>query len=311
LAVVQWGRKQVEVRMMTAMARVGLKVGNRYARKFTDIRESLKEDSSDYNIGRIYEICYGDYEGEEAKKWSSILEAKHMREMRLEYKLKPRNLRDKGGIEMCITKAKVDMVNKVWCKKGGTSLALSLKGETRLPAEMVAEKEKVKMMVKKNEGKAHRRQNGEFYLKKKVRINKTWCCPMCRVCRLSTYVHAVMQEGIWKMQYRGVNHPILKLDTIVEHDRGQVEGEEELEPMDDDDDSVLIQDLVEEEKEDDGKTGNKKKVMRIEKHEMSEFIVTVMAAQLTIWFSNTKAGDKRAASGNEIGNKKKKKVSPY
>ena len=181
LAAVNWGRTQVKQKMMFEMTRVGLKVGDRNAKLFTDIKDSLQADTSDSNIARIYEICYGDYEGEEAQKWSSSLEDKYMRDMRLEYKYKPNNLRDKGGIEMCITKAKVDMINKVWSKKGGTSLVLSLKGETGLPPEMVANR-----MIEKNEGgKVHRRQKGEFYLKKKVRKMIYWKCFVCHICRLT------------------------------------------------------------------------------------------------------------------------------
>ena len=51
----------------------------------------------------------------------------------LEYPCEATNMRDKGGIEKCITKAKGDMVEKVWGKNGGTRLVLSLKGEKDLP----------------------------------------------------------------------------------------------------------------------------------------------------------------------------------
>jgi hypothetical protein len=185
LAVVKWGRKQVMQKMMFAMTRVGLKVGDRHAKTFSDIKDSLVKDTSDSNIARIYEICYGDYEGEEAKRWSSTLEEKYMREQRLEYDFEPRNLRDKGGVEMCITKAKVDMINKVWSKQGGTSLVLSLKGETGLPPEMVEDRKREKMRIEKNEGKNHRRQNGEFYLKKKVRKMIHRSCSVRHICRLT------------------------------------------------------------------------------------------------------------------------------
>lgn len=169
LAAVEWGRVQVKKKMMYAMARVGLKVEGRHAKKFTDIKDSLRHDTSDANIARIYEICYGDYEGEEAKGWSSSLENKYMREMCLEYRCKPNSLRDKGGIEMCITKAKVDTVSKVWGTKDGTSLVLSLKGENGLPPKMIEDRKKAKELIQKREAKAPRRRNGEFYLKKKVR----------------------------------------------------------------------------------------------------------------------------------------------
>jgi hypothetical protein len=111
LAAAEWGRAQVKQKMMHAMTRVGLKVGNRHAKLFCDIKNSLREDSSNRNVARIYEMCYGDYEGEKAKRWSSNLEATHTPEMRLECRTHPSNLRDKGGIETCMTKAKEGRCN--------------------------------------------------------------------------------------------------------------------------------------------------------------------------------------------------------
>ena len=90
LKAVVWGRMQVKQKMMLAMARVGLKVGNQNANKFTDIKDSLRDDTSNAKITRIYKLCYGDYEeGEEEKRWSSSLEDKYMQEMRLKYRTKP------------------------------------------------------------------------------------------------------------------------------------------------------------------------------------------------------------------------------
>ena len=169
LTVVGWGKTQVKQKMMFAMTRVGLKVDGRHAKKFCDIKKSLRDDSSDENVAKIYEILYGDYEGVENKGWSSVLQEKYMLEQNLEYPVDAKNMRDKGGIEKCITKAKGDMVEKVW-GKGGTRLVLSLKGERNLPPEFVAERKKQKAMVDKREAKANRRNIGEFFLKKKVRL---------------------------------------------------------------------------------------------------------------------------------------------
>ena len=99
----------------------------------------------------------GTTEGEEAKWWSSSLEGKYMPEMHLEYRCKPKHLRDKGGIEMCITKAKVDMISKVWGKSNETSLVLSLKGETGLPSQMIADRKREKVLIEKKEAEAPRR----------------------------------------------------------------------------------------------------------------------------------------------------------
>ena len=182
-AAVAWGRNQVQTKMMTTMAAAGLKVGDRDARVFKDIRESLREDSSNQNLAKIYEICYGDYEGDEARRWSYSLEEKYMREGCLECECQPTSLRDKGGVEMCITKTKVDVVTEVW-GGDGTSLVLSLKDETQLPEKVIADKKRQKEMVDKTEAKADRRQKGEFYLKKKVRegsIGIVVCGYMCVV----------------------------------------------------------------------------------------------------------------------------------
>jgi hypothetical protein len=161
LLVVRWGRLEVKKRMVIAMTRVGLKVGDRMARKFEDIKSSLRDNASEENIARIYEICYGDYEGKENKKWSGDLEVKYMRENLLRYGCDPKNGRNKGGIELCITKAKGDMVAKVWDK---TTLVLSLKNTKSLPVKW----EEQKRLVKEKKEKPARREIGEFYVKKKV-----------------------------------------------------------------------------------------------------------------------------------------------
>jgi hypothetical protein len=185
LDVVKWGRKQVQQKMMIAMTRVGLKVGGRNAKLFVDVKDSWQLDTGESNIARIYETCCDDHEGEEAKRWSSNLEAKCMREMRLEHNSKSKNMREKGGIEMCITKAKVDMVNKIWSKKGGTSLVLSLKGETGLPPEMAAERKRENVKIERKEGKAHRRDGVIFHLKMKVRTMTNEGCSVHHCCRLT------------------------------------------------------------------------------------------------------------------------------
>jgi hypothetical protein len=67
LAAVEWGREQVKQRMMFAMTRVGLKVGGRHARNFSDVKNSLRQVSSNPNIARIFETCYGDCAGSKIK----------------------------------------------------------------------------------------------------------------------------------------------------------------------------------------------------------------------------------------------------
>ena len=48
---------------MKAAARVGLRINGRAVGTFDEIKASWKEDGEDKNIGKIYGICHGDYEG--------------------------------------------------------------------------------------------------------------------------------------------------------------------------------------------------------------------------------------------------------
>ena len=52
---------------------------------------------------------------------------------------------------------------KVWGKSSIRNLVLSLKGETNLPPQMIADRKREKALIEKNEAKASRRQNGHFY----------------------------------------------------------------------------------------------------------------------------------------------------
>jgi hypothetical protein len=107
---------------MFAMTRAGLKVNGRHAKKFCDIKNSLREDTSDANVAKVCEILCGECEGAEEKKCGSILQEKHMLEQSLEHPCEATNMRDKGGIEKCITKAKGDMVKRVWGKRAEPDL---------------------------------------------------------------------------------------------------------------------------------------------------------------------------------------------
>ena len=106
LKAAMWGRMQAKQRVMSAMARVGLKVGSWNAKKFADIKDSWQaDDTSDANIGRIHEICCDDHKGEEAKRWSSSLEKKGVHETRLEHRCKPKNLKCVTRVELkCATR---------------------------------------------------------------------------------------------------------------------------------------------------------------------------------------------------------------
>lgn len=129
-AVIGWGKEQVEKKMLTTAARLKMKVGDRPVDTMADLKASWRDDGSNENIGKIYEVCYGDYEGKSNKQWSRTLEIEYMAENYLEYVGEEPNLRRKGGYEQCITKAKGIMVRQVVERSKNThnvKIALSLK----------------------------------------------------------------------------------------------------------------------------------------------------------------------------------------
>ena len=53
--------------------------------------------------------------------------------------------------------------------------------------------------------------------------SKLFCAPPCVVSQL---VGTVLQgQGIWKMQFQGLDMPLLQLETIIEHGDGQISAE--------------------------------------------------------------------------------------
>jgi hypothetical protein len=160
--------------------------------------------------------------GGKAKSWSSKLENKHMREMRLEHRCKPNNLCDKGGIKMCITKAKLDMISKVWGTSSGTSLVLSLKGEKGLTPKMTADKKREKALTDRKDAKTQPRQKSEFCLKTKVRFQSNLIFVRRHVFVLQVVDDSMQGRGMWRMLHQGVEIPLLKLDTVIEHDDRRV-----------------------------------------------------------------------------------------
>jgi hypothetical protein len=157
--VVAWGTGEVKKRMLIAAARVNLKIKGRPVDTFEDLKTSWKDDGSDINIGKIYEICHGDYEGKRNQQWSRALEMEYMRQQNIEYEMEP-SLREKGGYEMCITHAKGGAVRQIMARSENThngKIVLSLKG-----AEMPAS------------GKLRRREEGDFYYKKNVSDAGCW-----------------------------------------------------------------------------------------------------------------------------------------
>jgi hypothetical protein len=162
--VVLWASNAVKKKMIKAAARVDLRLNGYPVETFDDIKASWKSDGTDANIGKIYEICYGDYEGKD-REWSRSLEIQYMWEQEVEYTEEPCP-RAKGGYEMCITTAKGNLTRQVTGKSENThkaKIVLSLKGQKGLPA---VEQECT------DEGKPmkgqERRKGGMFYLRSKA-----------------------------------------------------------------------------------------------------------------------------------------------
>jgi len=190
LAVIRWGGEQVKIRMMKAAARVGLTVSGRSVDSFDDLKLSWLEDGGKTNVGKLYAICHGDYEGKKNILWSRQLEIEYMAEKNIVYDKEP-SLREKGGYELCISHAKGNMVRQIMNKSNashGGKIVLSLKNNKDLPA---GAKDKSGPVTK-------RREEGEFFYRKDVsnykggrtrerrhdkhRPNKTFCLsPLLRV----------------------------------------------------------------------------------------------------------------------------------
>jgi hypothetical protein len=159
-AVILWGSDHVRIRMVRAAARVGLKVDGRAVDTFDDLKKSWAKDGGQVNVGKLYAICYGDYEGKINQQWSRELEIKYMHEQNLKYDKEP-SLRDKGCYEVCISHAKGNMVRQIMNKSNAThggKIALSLKNKKDL-----SQYSKDKM----GHGPT-RRDEGVFFLKKNV-----------------------------------------------------------------------------------------------------------------------------------------------
>ena len=161
--------------MIYAAARVNLHVQDRAVNTFADIQQSWKQDGSWPNVARVYEICYGDYEGSSKQYWSRMLEETYMRNQNIAYDTETR-LRDKGCYEKCITKAKGNLVKQIMDKSANTHMkkvVLSLKGTKNLPENWSVKFQAARDVVAqgyKSSVKQDRRKKGVFFLKEKVSI---------------------------------------------------------------------------------------------------------------------------------------------
>ena len=163
--VINWAYQEVKKRMLVAAARVDLRVDLVHKKRapvttFDDIKTSWKWDGTAENIGKIYKICHGDYEGKRNQQWSRTLEIDYMHGVNIAYDTEP-SLREKGGYEQCITHAKGTLVRQIMARSATThkgKIVLSLKGS---PTNGLARKNH-----KNNE--ANRRKEGDFFFKTEV-----------------------------------------------------------------------------------------------------------------------------------------------
>jgi hypothetical protein len=134
-------------------------------------------------------------------------------------------------------------------------------------------------------------------------------------CVVSSIVVIKMQgqgRGIWRMLYQGLDVPLLKLGTIMEHGDGRDAAEEEAEATENGGSVDNSQDYqsssTENGEEGDTDTTDKglTKVLHREKTTLGEY--TYFWAPLTFLFSTLKAGSKRAANETTAVAGKKKKV---
>lgn len=159
-AVMDWAKDEVIKRMLKAAARLGLEVGGRAVDTFNDLKAAWQMNGDLPNVANFYAICHGDYEGKRNQLWSQEMELKHMREQNVVYDTEPK-LREKGGYEQCITRAKGDVVRVIMSKSDKTHrgrIVLSLKNNTDLP-------DRVKNFNRQN---PTRRIEGQFFLKQHV-----------------------------------------------------------------------------------------------------------------------------------------------
>jgi hypothetical protein len=159
--VINWGYEQVQKRMLSAAAKLDLKLDGDRVVTFEDLKKCWEVDGGTVNTGKFYMICYGDYEGANNQHWGRELELQYMRAQFIEYDVEPRK-HDKGGYEQCITHAKGNMVKSIMARSNKShkgKIVLSLKNTKDL-AESVKDK---------SHEKQTRRKEGEFFYKKNVR----------------------------------------------------------------------------------------------------------------------------------------------
>jgi hypothetical protein len=102
---------------------------------FNDLKASWQMNGDQPNVANFYAMCHGDYEGKRNQLWSQEMEIRHMREQNIVYDTEPK-LREKGGCEQCITRAKGDVVRVIMSKSNKTHrgrIVFSLKNNKELP----------------------------------------------------------------------------------------------------------------------------------------------------------------------------------
>ncbi len=118
------------------------------------------------------------------------------------------------------------------------------------------------------------------------------------------------------MLYQGVDMPLLKLETIVDHGDGKqseavLNGGDESESRESRDLDESVKDLDESEKDDNEKTESQQKALRNGNQEKSKCVTSEMKTANTFVLDYKKAWKKRDAEAAPKATKTKQKVSAY
>ena len=85
-----WANNKLQHEMLARAMNLSVKLDGKRVNRFSDIRKSWKEDGSDENARRMYQIMFGDYEGSSAS-WSQEWEKEYMSKLDRKYIEDPAN----------------------------------------------------------------------------------------------------------------------------------------------------------------------------------------------------------------------------
>ncbi len=147
-----WASDQLRTRMLNKALSLNMQYRGQRINKHKDIKSSWKEDPSDENAAKMYEVMFGDYENKNAA-WSRTMERQYMESRDIEYlpdALAVNERTQKGCYEKIITKSKtiqVRLMNRDSARY--INMSLPQKMVVTIP---IADRQKI------------RRKRGDFYI---------------------------------------------------------------------------------------------------------------------------------------------------